>query len=98
MHVFNRLSGSRIVAKPAALDAITWPEGSIALRFAADELYITPALDSADLVTAQDEHAIVISEGAFSGAWVEQRNKTIERRPTTTIPPWFDQTRCFSDS
>lgn len=69
---FARLMGTRIAATPAALDVSAWPDESIALRFAADELYITPPLADPDVVLAHDEHAIVIAEGAFSGAWVEE--------------------------
>ena len=79
MHVhkpvkLERLAGTRIVSTPAALDAVDWPQEAIVLRFAADELYITPPLDNPGAVLAHDEYAIVIAEGAFSGAWVDEQH------------------------
>ena len=68
---FERLAGTRIAALPAALDAITWPDGTIVLRLAPDEVYATPPLADQSAVTAHDEHAIILDEGAFSGAWIE---------------------------
>ncbi|MBV7337350.1 hypothetical protein KFU94_55795 [Chloroflexi bacterium TSY] len=82
MHVrkpirFERLSGTRIVATRQALDNLEqagWSEETIALRFAPDELYLTPPLTKAPQAEtlANDPHAIILAEGAFSGAWVEE--------------------------
>ena len=84
--LFKRLPGTRMVAKPEALDALPLPAHAIALRFAPDELYITFASDRAQsgasfstvratiqtALLAADPHAIIIAEGAFSGAWVAE--------------------------
>ena len=69
---FERLCGTRIASTAAALDAVAWPAGTIALRFAVDELYITPPLVDSDVVLALDEHAIIVVDNAFSGARVEE--------------------------
>ena len=72
--LFERIVGTRIVAIPGALDAINIPAGAVAMRFAPDELYLTFALGVAlsDAILAVDPHAIIIAEGAFSGARVEE--------------------------
>jgi hypothetical protein len=58
--VLNRISATRIVAMPAALDAATWPAEALVLRFAPDEVFITPPPAQVSLA---DPHAIVIAEG-----------------------------------
>ena len=78
MHAHNkritiqRLLGTRIVANPDAIDALDVPSGSTAMRFAPDEIYVTPPLEDASAVNAKDEHAIIIGEGAFSGVWIDE--------------------------
>lgn len=42
------------------------------MRFAPDEVYLTPPLPSENIVLEQDKHAIVIAEGSFSGVWIDQ--------------------------
>lgn len=69
---FERLVGTRIASTPAALDTITWPDGAIILRLAPDEVYITPTLTDPSAVTAHDAHAIIIKDGGFSGAWMQE--------------------------
>ncbi len=71
---FERLTGTRIVAKPEVLDGIIWPSDQLVLRFAPDEIYITPSQDPKGFQKplGSDSHAIIISEGAFSGAWVAE--------------------------
>ena len=87
---FERLSGTRIIAKLDVLDSIVWPQDRVILRFAPDEVYITPNQDPKGFFLANstimqpkplgsalevaDPHAIIISEGAFSGAWVAERD------------------------
>ncbi|MFK7801487.1 MAG: hypothetical protein AB8G95_07650 [Anaerolineae bacterium] len=68
----ERLAGTRIVAEPRAIDNLIIPGGSVALRFAPDEIYVTPPLSGTSAVTAADPHAIIISDGAFAGAWVAE--------------------------
>jgi hypothetical protein len=68
----KRLAGTRIVAEPSAIDNLIIPDGSVAMRFAPDEIYVTPRLTGASAVTAADPHAIIINDGAFAGAWVDE--------------------------
>ncbi|MDJ0754625.1 MAG: hypothetical protein QNJ45_13960 [Ardenticatenaceae bacterium] len=72
MPALKRLKGTRIASTPAALDAISWPDEAIVMRFAPDEVYLTPPLPSKNIVLEQDEHAIVIAEGSFSGVWIDR--------------------------
>jgi len=70
--MLERLAGTRIVADPRAIDNLIIPGGSVALRFAPDEIYVTPPLVGTSAVTAADPHAIIISDGAFAGAWIDE--------------------------
>lgn len=66
----ERLEGMRIVARPAALDALGADEQSIFMRLAADELLIIgEPLEKAELVLINDPHAIVLRETGFAGVW-----------------------------
>lgn len=68
MPVLNRLLATRIVATPAALDALARPdENTLALRTAADELLLIPPV--ADVAVA-DAHAIITEDGGFAGVWL----------------------------
>lgn len=67
MLALSRIPATRIVAAAAALDAIEWPSGALAFRIAADEVLVTPPLSG---IRLDDEHAIVVSEGGFAGAWL----------------------------
>lgn len=67
MLALNRLKGTRIVATPAALDTARWPADALALRLAADEMFVTTTV-SASVVA--DPHAIVAPDGGFVGAWL----------------------------
>lgn len=71
---FTRLMGTRIVATPDALEGAHWPTDAIVLRFAADEIYLTAPLSAADqtAILAQDAHALIINEGAFSAVWIDE--------------------------
>ncbi len=71
MPVLKRIAATRIVAKAAALDAADIPQNSLALRFAADELFVTPPLHDETIILAHDPHAIVIADGGFAGTWLE---------------------------
>jgi len=87
--VLETLSGLRIVASVEALDTAIWPEGTLVLRLAPDDVF---ALGAAE-VGVTDEHAIVAPESGFAGAWLtvdEVRDRIIphiewplpEARPT----------------
>ena len=64
--VFQSMTGIRVVADPAALDAAYWGEDITVLRLAPDDAF---AIDATG-VTVDDEHAIVEPEVGFSGAWI----------------------------
>ncbi len=64
---FARVAGTRIVAKPAALDAALWPAAALVLRLAADEVFVTAVVD-ASLV--DDPHALVVPDAGFVGVWL----------------------------
>lgn len=68
MPELKRLSATRIVATPAALDAARWPHDALALRIAPDEVLIFSAV-SAEIVN--DPHAIVVPDAGFAGVWVD---------------------------
>lgn len=70
MPALKRIAATRIVATPAALDAADIPLSSLVLRFAPDELFVTPPLHDESVILVHDPHAIVISEGGFAGTWL----------------------------
>ncbi len=69
----QRLEATRVAAAPEALGALVerppWPAGTLAFRTAPDELLVaaTPDFDVAD-----DPHAIVERETAFSYVWLDE--------------------------
>jgi ABC-type Fe3+-hydroxamate transport system substrate-binding protein len=65
----ERINAIRIVATPAALDAIAWPAGALALRIAPDEAIITADVKP-DAILIHDPHAIVVAESGFAAAWI----------------------------
>lgn len=68
MRALERLSGTRIVALPQAIDVAVWPEGTRVFRLAPDEVLITPALNA---TAVDDPHAIVELETGFSAVWLD---------------------------
>jgi len=68
------LTVTRIVATPAAIDAVTWPAGVVRLRLAPDELLVTG--DHRTLVLA-DPHAIVEPDGGWYGAWIPEAEAAV---------------------
>lgn len=67
MLALNRIKGTRIVATPAALDTARWPADALALRLAADEMFVTATVSASAVA---DPHAIVAPDGGFVGAWL----------------------------
>jgi len=63
----KRISATRIVATPAALDAAVWPGDALAWRIAQDEMLVTGQVAS-DLVN--DPYAIVVPDAGFSAVWL----------------------------
>jgi len=76
---FERLVGTRIVAQPQALDNLALAPGTIGLRFAPDELFVTTRLGAAqaEAVLSQDPHAIVIDEGAYSSSSLHENQALV---------------------
>ncbi|MGQ0849127.1 MAG: hypothetical protein ACT4OP_08435 [Actinomycetota bacterium] len=62
------ISARRVVARPADLDAATWPEGSLVLRFAPDDVLLIGEGE----VTLADPHTVVEGESGYSGVWMEE--------------------------
>jgi hypothetical protein len=77
---FEPLTGLRVVAEPAALDAVSWGENIAVLRLAPDDAFAIEATG----VTVDDEHAIIEAEAGFSGAWV--RLDTVRRHAEWALP------------
>jgi hypothetical protein len=70
---FTTLFGVRITAKPAAIDAVTWPAGAIMVRIAPDDaLVIDATVDDAAPVATHDPYAIIEAEAMFRGAWLDE--------------------------
>lgn len=56
---------TRVVATPSALDATVVPSGAITMRVAPDEALFVDV----GAVQVDDEHAIVVDDGGWCGAW-----------------------------
>lgn len=70
MPALDRLHGARVVAEPAALDALlagSLPAGALALRFAPDDVFIIN-IDAASL-RIDDARAIAVDDAGWVGAW-----------------------------
>jgi hypothetical protein len=66
--------GLRVVAAPAALDAATWPEGTLPLRLAPDDVLLIAA-DLADVnvrVAVDDPDAIVADDAGFAAVVLDE--------------------------
>jgi hypothetical protein len=68
VRALERLLATRIVALQKAIDEAAWPEGSLVLRIAADEVLVTAVVDS---TAVADPHAIVERETGLSSVWLE---------------------------
>lgn len=69
MPALERLTATRFVATPAALDTVAWPADALVLRIAPDEVLITSVVGQ-DLILLHDPHAIVASETGLVGVWL----------------------------
>jgi len=69
VRALETLPGLRVVATPEALDAASWAEEPLVLRFAPDDAFAMRTSQIA-LVDLADEHAIVEPETGFVGAWM----------------------------
>ena len=81
----KRISATRIVALPAALDAATWPDEALAFRLAPDEMLVTATVTS-DMI--DDPYAIVVPDAGFAGAWLpaEEALERLERTCEWELP------------
>ena len=79
------LHGQRVVAAPAALDALAGalPAGATVLRFAPDEALVVGA--GAGAVTTSDPDAIVVEEAGFVALAVDRA--VVERHVEWELPP-----------
>src|SRR5688572_7785553 len=68
VHVLERFSGTRIVARPEAIDGAAWPESALVFRLASDEVLVTAVVNAAAI---DDPHAIVGRETGFSSVWLD---------------------------
>lgn len=68
MPALESFTASRIVATPAALDNAAWPENTLPLRTAPDEILLLNASEPISLPA--DEHAIIQPEGSYMGLWL----------------------------
>ena len=59
------LTGWRIIADPAALDAAPWPAGSHVVRISPDDAFV---IGDTEPTVPADPHAIVTPEHGFDGA------------------------------
>lgn len=93
MPEIKRISATRIVATPAALDAAVWANGNgkddgkdaLAWRIAPDEMLVTGKVTS-DLI--DDPYAIVVPDAGFVGAWLapDEAFEFLERECEWEVP------------
>jgi hypothetical protein len=63
----ERMPVTRVVARPAALDALTSAGKALVLRTAPDEALLLPPRAELSL---DDPHAIIVDDGGFAGIWL----------------------------
>jgi len=68
----ERLRATRIVAKPAALDAVAWREDLLVLRIAPDEIMLLGPADWHDQIEEKDSYAIIEQDDGFVGVWLNE--------------------------
>ncbi len=89
MRAPERIIATRIVAAPAALDAVAWPLDTLALRIAPDEMLI---VGEANLPGIDDPHAIIVPDTGWAGLWLsapeamEVLARTCEWEPPAARP------------
>lgn len=66
------LFGRRVAAAAAAIDAVSWPEGSVVLRLAPDDVLLIGDGD----IEIGDPHAIVENDGGFCCLRTTEENAT----------------------
>lgn len=74
MLALETVPGLRVVASPESLDSARWAEGTIVLRLAPDDAFCLGIPG----IQVTDEHAIVVPENGFMGAWLSE-DQLVER-------------------
>ena len=80
---FDHLSGWRIIASPAALDAAPWPQGSQVVRISPDDVFLS---GSEEPSVPGDPWAIVTPELGFSIATVHDLGALAEQHIEWALP------------
>jgi len=78
----ERLPALRVVASPATLDGLSWPEGLTALRFASDDVLLI----GEGMVALGDEPAIIEKDAGFVGWWLTPTELEIAVLPHVDWP------------
>lgn len=66
MRGFERVSMTRVVAEPSAIDGAAWAAATIALRIAPNEILVV----SGQIPEFADAHAIVEPDSGFCATWI----------------------------
>lgn len=69
MPALEPMIATRIVATPAALDAVAWRADALVLRVAPDEVIVAGDIQS-DLILSHDPHAIIVAETGLDAVWL----------------------------
>ena len=69
MPALEPMIATRIVATPAALDAVAWRADALVLRVAPDEVIVVGDIQS-DLILSHDPHAIIVTETGLTSVWL----------------------------
>lgn len=85
------LAGRRVVAASTAIDAASWPEGSVVLRLAPDDVFLVGEGD----IEIGDPHAIVENDGGFCylRTTEEQATRLIAQAASWQLP---EERPCFA--
>ena len=75
--MLERLTVTRVVTTPEALDGLDPPAGDVVLRIAPDEALVLGVVD----ITVDDAHAIVIKDSGWCAVWLdaERANRFLDR-------------------
>lgn len=82
------LVATRVVATPAALDAVAVSRDAAVLRLAPDEALVLGV--GPDEISVADEHAIVMGDGGWRGTWMDP---TAAERLVTAGADWHPPER-----
>ena len=82
---FKRISATRVVVTPKAIESADWQKNDIVLPLAKDEVLV---LGKVDLNDINDPHALVVPDSEFVGTWVASNEamKLLERTCSWKLP------------